>query len=793
MRYLLLTRGMPLCGKTTWIQKYRLEPYVLSPSFFQSALHAPMLDDSGEFVVDSQSSKLAYSMLFNALESRMSSGDFIIIEDWHISKSYCSHYKALAKRYAYEILVVDFSKVPFETICERNAAKKPISYSTEELQQLYDSLINSEIPVKCRVILPDDIETLLHAEPHNLNGYKKIHHIGDIHGSYHVLRQYLGTMKNDEFYIFLGDYIDRGFQNYEVLRFLLGIMDRKNVCLIEGNHEKWLWEWANNRDVEAKEFRFNTKVELEKKGFSRQDAHNFYTKLVPYFFYRFHDKRVICTHGGISNMPESPILLSSTQSIHGVGSYLNASSISKSFSKNTPDNFYQVFGHRNKTDLPICLYDKSFILEAKVEFGGYLRTLQLSQQGFSDTSLRNTIFVNQEEKELQRGVQKFFDFVANNKKFVLSNCGNLTDFVSVLYQNGLGELGLPSCTFNPCVIDTKKWQIVARGYHADMDKNSHFKVNNIDILEQVSYPFNITRKLFGRQIIISYYNGKFYLCRDSIVETRLPSFLQDRAKQSKLTHLFKNKSHSMIFLQTFANEFYLLDVFANQTQAKAYLHGEKEKIAKLLNIKMQNPLFTLADTTQFNDFMKAFNKYNIIISKSKSLQSSENLASTMASLNLENANLANINSADKALQLESYKNKDDFITQNKKNSQKKIFLDIHVIESCVEKSSLTTNIAFSLSGFSVIGGNGCFFEIPTLYDYEMKVISELIKIWRFKNCVTPLAWINNPFRMAFMQWFESFILQNKWKNAPTEWIQNAFLQALQKRNAKLIPHTFSIG
>ena len=58
--------------------------------------------------------------------------------------------------------------------------------------------------------------------------YKRIHHIGDVHGCYTALMKYLddnGGIKDDEFYIFTGDYIDRGVENAEVVNFLISIME----------------------------------------------------------------------------------------------------------------------------------------------------------------------------------------------------------------------------------------------------------------------------------------------------------------------------------------------------------------------------------------------------------------------------------------------------------------------------------------------------------------------------------------------------------------------------------------
>lgn len=65
----------------------------------------------------------------------------------------------------------------------------------------------------------------------NLSKYKKIHHIGDLQGCYSVLKEYIKTIKEDEFYIFLGDYINRGIENGKVIKFLLKFAKRKRMLI----------------------------------------------------------------------------------------------------------------------------------------------------------------------------------------------------------------------------------------------------------------------------------------------------------------------------------------------------------------------------------------------------------------------------------------------------------------------------------------------------------------------------------------------------------------------------------
>ena len=39
-------------------------------------------------------------------------------------------------------------------------------------------------------------------------------------------------------------------------------------------------------------------------------------------------------------------------------------------------------------------------MESQVEFGGFLRAVQLTQNGFKNVSLRNTVFISKEQKEI---------------------------------------------------------------------------------------------------------------------------------------------------------------------------------------------------------------------------------------------------------------------------------------------------------------------------------------------------------------------------------------------------------
>lgn len=78
--------------------------------------------------------------------------------------------------------------------------------------------------------------------------------IGDIHGYFarlvNLFDKLTGLVKNDDTIIFLGDYIDRGPQSYEVIDFLIQISKTAglNSVFLKGNHEDMLMAYLRGED-----------------------------------------------------------------------------------------------------------------------------------------------------------------------------------------------------------------------------------------------------------------------------------------------------------------------------------------------------------------------------------------------------------------------------------------------------------------------------------------------------------------------------------------------------------------
>jgi serine/threonine protein phosphatase 1 len=76
--------------------------------------------------------------------------------------------------------------------------------------------------------------------------------IGDIHGCYHQLIDLLGRIPIDwsrDRLVFMGDYIDRGPNSFEVVDYLVGLQARhRDIVFLKGNHEQMLADYLSGRD-----------------------------------------------------------------------------------------------------------------------------------------------------------------------------------------------------------------------------------------------------------------------------------------------------------------------------------------------------------------------------------------------------------------------------------------------------------------------------------------------------------------------------------------------------------------
>jgi len=127
--------------------------------------------------------------------------------------------------------------------------------------------------------------------------------VGDIHGCYNKLIELMDIVEFDperDFFVFLGDLIDRGGQEFSVVKKVREMVDRRCAAVIRGNHEQMAVDAFESGEYYRQLWKANggyTTLESYSKNNAdlREDIEFF--KSLPYFW-KINDD-IICVHAGL--------------------------------------------------------------------------------------------------------------------------------------------------------------------------------------------------------------------------------------------------------------------------------------------------------------------------------------------------------------------------------------------------------------------------------------------------------------------------------------------------------------
>ncbi len=445
------------------------------------------LQADGRFTVarNNNTEKQTWKIIFDLLEYRMSRGELTVLDATASKTKDIKQYKELADQYKYRMYCVDFTDVPLDVCKKQNLQRSEDKIVPEQsIENIYSRFATQPVPAGVEIIKPNELDKILE-KPIDLSSYRKIVLIGDIHGCYDTLMQYFKNgLEDDVEYIFLGDYIDRGNQNAEVMKWLYSIKDRPNVCLLEGNHERWIQAYGMNVEAKSKEFEEKTKGQLILGGFDQKMARIFYRKLRQMSHFIYNGIEVLATHGGIPCMRTNLTYIPTCTLINGVGEYNEYQDVADTWMRETKENQYQVHGHRNTAQDPVQLADRVFNLEGEVEFGGKLRIVELDSTGWNVIELANCQPITEDaniEKAPVETVEQAVEYLRNNKFVKEKKLGN----------------GISSFNFTREAFYSANWTrqtVLARGLFIDTDNNKimarsyekFFRINEVRETEMIA-------------------------------------------------------------------------------------------------------------------------------------------------------------------------------------------------------------------------------------------------------------------------------------------------------------------
>lgn len=629
MRVLLLLRGSAGCGKSTWIEQNGLKSYALSADDIRLLCQSPVLQPDGTVGISQSNDKTVWKTLFNLLEIRMQKGEFIVIDATNSKTSEINRYKQMCETYRYRMYCVDFTDIPIEEVKKRNVNREELKRVPDEaIEKMYSRFKTQKIPSGIKVIKPDELDSIW-MKLFDLSEYKKIHHIGDVHGCYTALKKYIddnGGIKDDEFYIFCGDYIDRGIENADVVKYLISIKDKKNVLMLEGNHERWLWLWANDCTSKSKEFELVTKPQLEEAKIDKKDVRQLYRKFGQCAYYRYGENIYLVTHAGLSVLPDNLTFVATDQMIHGVGNYNDFEKIAETFAEKMPSNYYQIHGHRNTKQVPIRVNDRVFNLEGRVEFGGNLRCVQLDKDGMYEIEIHNEVFKTPEMREEQSvtnsSVADVIISLRANRYIQEKKFGNISSFNftnKAFYDKVWDE---QTTKARGLYLDTFKGKVVARAYDKFFNINERPETKFDMLQNKLQFPVTAYVKENGYLGIVSYdeYNDDLFIASKSTIDSQFAQWLKEaiynqitEENREKMKQYAKDNNVSFVFenvdmkndphiIEYPESKLYLLDIVYNQMDFAKYDYETMCDIAHQLGLTPKEKAFEIANWQDFYDW-----------------------------------------------------------------------------------------------------------------------------------------------------------------------------------------------
>lgn len=547
MRTLLLMRGAPASGKSTWIKDHNLEPYTLEADKIRTLVANPELNLNGDFEITQSNDNYVWKLLFEILEKRMQNGEFTVIDATHSNSNMIKKYKKLIEKYQYRCYYKEF-KLPLEELLERNASRPEYKRVPEDAIKRIYNLINNT-PIQNYVHKIENLDEIINYTTFDLNGkFDKVRIIGDVHGCHSVLEKALGSAKyikedTKTLYVFCGDLLDRGIEHYETLQYMINIHKLPNVKFVVGNHDEHLKRWAfndfkvdeNGKPLVPRPFK-QTQFDLELGAVDdeiiveklKQDTRSLIRRMTLAFPFVLGDKKVFVCHAGVSSIPNMTFI-SGQQLVRGVGGYHTEIDelFQKSYNDGKTQGFTQVHGHRRTASTK-----NSICLESGVEFGLHLSVLDVEADKPLEVKRYNNDVYRKDSKNnfYAIDVNLTDNPITNNlltDKMIKVKKTNFYDetvrtgtILSLNFKEKAFKQGIwndRTIKARGLFVDAKSGDIVLRSY--DKFFNLNEKGNTINDLEmKMTKPLYAYRKYNGFLGIVGVYNDELLLATKSTVD-----------------------------------------------------------------------------------------------------------------------------------------------------------------------------------------------------------------------------------------------------------------------------------
>ncbi|MEZ4252557.1 MAG: metallophosphoesterase [Polyangiales bacterium] len=382
MRRLLLTRGPQGAGKSTALRELDLAAWSLSADRVRETYAGPILRVDGRFGVPQHHDGVVWPTVTAIVEARMARGELLALDATHRDAASLAGSRSRRPTATACFLPRLLRRAPRTLPRAERGAPRPFAVPEPVLRDTWAACASNPLPEGSSPFRGptkahrDVVRAFLEEPIVDLTEHRAITYVGDLQGTATPVRAlFADGLRDDEHYVFVGDYCDRGRENGEALRWVIEASTRPNVTLLWGNHEDHLHRWARGWAPVNEEFALRTVPQLVEAGVTRDDVDTLLDRMRDVFLHTWRGVRVMACHAGMSTVPSEPARVSSHQWSRGTGPYEEP--VDAQFDAHAPTGWFQVHGHRNHGDVPTIASPRSFNLEGRVEHGGVLRALRL--------------------------------------------------------------------------------------------------------------------------------------------------------------------------------------------------------------------------------------------------------------------------------------------------------------------------------------------------------------------------------------------------------------------------------
>ncbi len=616
-------------GKSTFIKDNKLEDYTLNPDKIRLMYNSPEMTINYKEMIPQFNNTKVWNLLFQILEDRMRKGELTLIDAMHIYANDLSIYKKLAEKYRYRLYIIDFTNIDYDELLKRNSQREIKKWIPEDtIKRIYKALQKEIVSKAFTIIKPEEFNKVINMPPKNFDMYDKIHIFGDIHACYKPLKEYFekNLISENELYIFIGDYFDRGFENIEVFNFIKDNIEKKNFVFLIGNHEDRLYKYACDDEYKLDYDLKKTLEEIEGK-ISKSEIRGLVKRLSQIANIMYNGKHYIITHGGIPYYPNKSLDFYSTNSFtYGIDKYdVDIDKIYNDYMKKQEIKTYQIHGHRNHYKIDYDKYEYSFNLDGDIENGGYLRILTLTPSGNNYEIIKNNYY---DSKLIEK--ENIYSLVENLRKnkyvFEKELHDNISSFnfsKEAFYNKVWNNMTTQA---RGLFIDTNDYLVVARSYNKffNIDEREETKYENIK--EKLVYPVNFYLKYNGFLGILSLCNNEFIFGTKSQLDGEFSDYFKNifyklltKEQINAIKKRLLENETSMVFevidsindkhiIEYDKDKLVLLDEIYNSINYAKMDYNKLKDFADKYNLEIKKLIYTVNNLKEFEDIFNEIGK-----------------------------------------------------------------------------------------------------------------------------------------------------------------------------------------